>query len=436
MKKINMKKINLILLFLLYCGISEAGTWLPTGSLASNCAIFTMTGTTGGDVIISDYNSMLQKKSAGSMTWTPAGLSGRKVRYLTTLQNGDIYAISGTGSYIASSTSMIHRSTDGGTTWQDLFSRNFPFNNMVGGAMTVMQDGSYLAAIPVQKGPTIGNIVWTLVYKSTDNGTTWFAKDSNQTGEPKGMITVGDNKVFLGSTEDGVYYSATGGDHWWPIDTTTHFFGTRYTMDIVKSREGTIFYTEGAKVRRSTDNGLHTTILVTPSPSSSINAICVESDNEMYIATDDKKVYKSTNMGDTWQVMTTGLPGAANVYSLKIIDGKLFAGTYAYGVFYYEPDAVGVQNGSETASSFALNQNYPNPFNPTTKISFSIIKSSFVNLSVYDMLGKKVSEIVNGVKANGNYEVTFDASSLSGGVYFYKLQTEDFSEIKKMTLIK
>ncbi|CAF3790893.1 unnamed protein product [Rotaria sp. Silwood1] len=151
-------------------GFAQAGTWLPTGSLASNCAIFTMTGTSSGDVIAADYNSMLQKKSAGSISWTPAGLSGRKVRYLTTLPDGTIFGISGTGSYIASSTSMIHRSTNGGATWQDVFSRNFPFNNMVGGAMTVLQDGSYLAAIPVQKGPTIGDFVWTFVYKSTDNG--------------------------------------------------------------------------------------------------------------------------------------------------------------------------------------------------------------------------------------------------------------------------
>jgi len=431
-----MKKNSLIVFLLIFAGIAQAGTWLPTGLLAGNCAIFTMTGNTNGDVIISDYNSQLQKKSAGSMVWAPAGLSGRKVRYLTTLPNGTIFAISGTGSYIASSTTMIHRSTDGGTTWEDVFSRNFPFNNMVGGAMTVLQDGSYLAAIPVQKGPTIGDIIWTLVYKSTNNGNSWFAKDSNQIGEPKGMITVGDNIVFLGSTEDGVYYSATGGDHWWPVDTTAHFFGTRYTMDVVKSREGTIFYTEGAKIRRSTNGGVNIQTLVTPSPGYAINAICAASDNELYIATDDKKVYSSSNMGTTWQLMTAGLPAGANVYSLKIIDGKLYAGTYAYGVFYFEPDGVSVPNVNTLADGFELKQNYPNPFNPSTQISFSIPKSSFVNLNIFDLNGKEVAVLLSENKAAGNYNINFDASKFSTGIYFYQLQAEGFSEIKKMSLIK
>ncbi len=429
-------KTKILIFLFLFAGLAQAGTWVPTGSLASNCAIFTITGTVTNDVIISDYNSQLQKKSAGSNTWVPAGLVGRKVRFLTTLDDGTIFAISGTGSYIASSTSMIHRSSDGGNTWQDVFSRNFPFNNSVGGAMTVLQDGSYLAAIPVQKGPTIGDFIWTFIYRSTDNGNTWFARDSMQLGEPKGMITVGDNQVFVGTTLDGVYRSVTGGDHWWPVDTTSHFFGSRYTMDVAKSREGTIYYTQGAKLRRSTDGGINIATLATPSPSSAINALCVVADNEIYIASDDKKIYKSTTMGDTWQLMTTGLPAAANVYSLKVIGGKLYAGTYAYGVYYYEPDAVSVSNGNTVVNGFELKQNYPNPFNPSTKISFSITKSSFVKLSVYDMIGREVSVLISENKPAGNYEINFDASALSGGVYFYKVQTEGFTETKKMLLSK
>jgi hypothetical protein len=122
--------------------------------------------------------------------------------------------------------------------------------------------------------------------------------------------------------------------------------------------------------------------------------------------------------------------------ALKIIGGKLFAGTYAYGVYYYDPDAVSVSNGNTIVNEFDLKQNYPNPFNPSTKISFSITKSSFVRLSVYDMIGREVSVLINENKPVGNYEINFDASALSGGVYFYKLQTEGFTETKKMTLSK
>ena len=83
-----------------------------------------------------------------------------------------------------------------------------------------------------------------------------------------------------------------------------------------------------------------------------------------------------------------------------------------------------------------LNQNYPNPFNPTTTISFSIPSSAFTSLKVYDILGNEVATLVNEEKQAGNYELQFDASNLSSGIYLYKLQVCSFVETKKMILIK
>ncbi len=84
----------------------------------------------------------------------------------------------------------------------------------------------------------------------------------------------------------------------------------------------------------------------------------------------------------------------------------------------------------------SLNQNYPNPFNPSTKIRYSTPTSEFVTLKVYDVLGKEVATLVNEEKATGSYEVSFDAAGLSSGMYFYKLQTDNFVETKKMLLLK
>jgi len=92
--------------------------------------------------------------------------------------------------------------------------------------------------------------------------------------------------------------------------------------------------------------------------------------------------------------------------------------------------------GNITPGRFELNQNYPNPFNPVTNIKFSLPKAGFVNLVVYDALGRKAAELVAGNYSAGTYKVDFDASGLSSGVYFYKLETEGFTEIKKMMLIK
>jgi predicted GH43/DUF377 family glycosyl hydrolase len=91
---------------------------------------------------------------------------------------------------------------------------------------------------------------------------------------------------------------------------------------------------------------------------------------------------------------------------------------------------------SGTPLKFKLSQNYPNPFNPSTKINFAIPQTSFVNLTVYNVLGEEVATLVNETKAPGNYEVNFNAVNLTSGIYFYKLQTGSFNETKKMILIK
>lgn len=89
-----------------------------------------------------------------------------------------------------------------------------------------------------------------------------------------------------------------------------------------------------------------------------------------------------------------------------------------------------------TISDFSLQQNYPNPFNPTTKIKYSIAGSQMVTLKVYDILGNEISTLVNEVKQPGTHEVTFDGSKLSSGIYFYKLNSDSFTQTKKLVLIK
>jgi hypothetical protein len=87
-------------------------------------------------------------------------------------------------------------------------------------------------------------------------------------------------------------------------------------------------------------------------------------------------------------------------------------------------------------NEFTLEQNYPNPFNPSTKIRYSIAEFSFVNLTVFNLLGEEIESLVNGEQSAGVYEATFDASKLSSGIYFYTLKTESFSSSKKMILVR
>jgi hypothetical protein len=94
------------------------------------------------------------------------------------------------------------------------------------------------------------------------------------------------------------------------------------------------------------------------------------------------------------------------------------------------------QISSIVPAKYNLYQNYPNPFNPTTKIKFDIQKSGFAKLSVYDMQGKLVKDLVNEAVPAGSFEVSFDGKELSSGIYYYKMEIDGFVITKKMMLVK
>ena len=113
-------------------------------------------------------------------------------------------------------------------------------------------------------------------------------------------------------------------------------------------------------------------------------------------------------------------------YRLKQIDNN---GNFEYFALNSEVE-VGVPK------KFDVSQNYPNPFNPTTKINFDLPENGKVDLRLYDMLGREVATLVNEVRTAGYYTVNFNASSLSSGIYFYRMNAGKFSSIKKMAVIK
>jgi hypothetical protein len=95
-----------------------------------------------------------------------------------------------------------------------------------------------------------------------------------------------------------------------------------------------------------------------------------------------------------------------------------------------------VKENSIKPSNFELSQNYPNPFNPSTIINYSVKQRSFITLKIYDALGKEVVTLVNGEREQGSYQVNFNARNLSNGIYFYRLTAGNFTDVKKMILLK
>ncbi|MBK7630611.1 MAG: T9SS type A sorting domain-containing protein [Ignavibacteriales bacterium] len=112
-------------------------------------------------------------------------------------------------------------------------------------------------------------------------------------------------------------------------------------------------------------------------------------------------------------------------YRLKQID---YDGTYAYS------DEVNVDVSGP--AQYSLEQNYPNPFNPSTLIKYSVAQDGFVNVSIFNLLGEKVATLVNSNMKAGSYELNFNASQLSSGVYFYSIEAGNFKAVKKMMLMK
>ncbi|HLT24704.1 MAG TPA: M14 family zinc carboxypeptidase [Ignavibacteria bacterium] len=184
------------------------------------------------------------------------------------------------------------------------------------------------------------------------------------------------------------------------------------------------------------------------------------------------QVQISTNNGSTWIALSgkytkpgsgffqpNGQPlydGTLNAWRDEEIDISQYKGNNVKLRFYFRSDGglnydgwyvddicilgydagTSVTGTGENPFTYSLSQNYPNPFNPTTSIHFSTPSLQNVSLKVYDMLGRQVAELVNGMHQAGNYTISFNGSELSSGVYYYKLEAENFTQTKQMVLVK
>jgi len=314
---------------------------------------------------------------------------------------------------------------------------------------------------PVVMDPNDNNILYygtDRVYRTTNSAGNWTAVSGDLTdgipGTRLGTVTT----IAVAPSNSNVIYAGTDDSHVW----VTTDFGTSWndisgvlptrwvTRVVVDPVDENIIYVtfSGLKWRdpqphvfRSSDMGTTWSDISSNLPDAPVNAFAVDNNDQsvLYLG-NDVGMYVSFNTGVSWEFLGEGLP-IVTVGDIKIhpTANFLVAGTHGRSMYKIDLDMVtGIKTNNESTplNSFVLEQNYPNPFNPSTTIRYKVGSQQFVELNVYDILGNEVENIVGEEKAEGVYELEFDASNYTSGVYIYKLQAGNFIDVKKMILIK
>ena len=389
------------------------------------------------------------------------------------------FAVSDTNIFAATEAASVFRSTNNGSNWS-LANNGIPSINIFSLAVS----GTNLFA-----GTNGGG-----VYISTNNGLNWSTVNNGLTNTFILSLAVSGTNLFAGTYGGGVFRSTDNGSNW----TAANNGGL--TGAIIRSFAvvGTNLFagaSSGVGVFHSTDNGLSWNSISTGLPVTNFLSLAVKGDN-LFAATESIGLWKrsldgiipvelvsftaningniinlnwststeTNNSGfdierrqilntqpavsnEEWETISfiTGHGTTTETHSYSFIDKNLISGKYIYrlkqidldGTFEYSNE---VEVTIMVPEKFELSQNYPNPFNPSTKIRYSIpnVGSGLAQtvLKVYDVLGNEVATLVNEEKPAGNYEVDFNASQLSSGIYFYKLQAGSFVETRKMTLLR
>ena len=294
----------------------------------------------------------------------------------------------------------IYKSTVGGGSWQNLGSLGSKALSMASSSTST--DTVYVGTVPVTSGPVAA------IFR-TINGSTFTNVGAGQI--PNRYPT----DIHVNPNNSADVYATFGG------------FGTGH-------------------VYRSTNAGVNWTNISGNLPDVPHQSVAIDPlyTQNIYIG-NDLGVYVTTNNGAQWYEYRNGMPYAL-VFDVTIVypNRHIRATTHGNGIYERSlvQNPVGIkQIGNEVPVKFALYQNYPNPFNPTTKIRFDIpskVKSetSNVKIIIYDISGRAVTTLLNKQTNAGRYEIDWDASNYSSSVYFYQLTAGDYSDTKKMILVK
>jgi photosystem II stability/assembly factor-like uncharacterized protein len=389
----------------------------------------------------------------------------------------DVHFVDNNNGWIAGNTGLIMNTSNGGLNWN---------------VQTAPPNNTYYSIFfaDTQNG-WAGGYAGKLI-RTTNGGTNWidgsvgtnrFRYDLYFINANTGWVVGGDNGVFpTFIPHREIYYTNNGGVSWTTQYATS---GESPLMAVCFIDNNTGFAVgETGAVMRTTNSGSNW-LLDTTITSYHLTDVFFVNSNKGWIVgiylglPHVPAIFNTNDGGNSWSIQTFGVGESfSSIYFADVMNGWAVGGNssgsnirytsnggvnwayqssptnnHLYKVYFfnqYNGWAVGlngtilkygdsttnIQNNEQNPKNFILSQNYPNPFNPYTNIGFEIPLKSSVKLTVYDIKGRVIRTLVNETKNRGKYIVGFNAGGLPSGVYFYKLITEEFTDTKKMVLMK
>jgi len=339
-----------------------------------------------------------------------------------------IYFVDQNNGYTTGESGIIMKTTDGGSNWSQQVIPSFHFYDIFfADNLTGWVTGEYL-----------GLPHYTSVFRTTDGGINWtesaFGTDENLSSvyfidNMKGWAVGGANSQGL------VYYTSDGGVNWIQqnIPTTEYLYKVFFIDENhgwASGHLGTILSTVNPVPVELTSftavsNGNNVTLLWQTTTETNNSGFEVQRKQTEWESIGFVNGQGTTTKENSYSFVDDNLTAGKYQYRLKQID---FDGSFEYS------EIVNVQ--VQAPSDYTLFQNFPNPFNPSTTIKYSIPAGGVVKLTVLNAIGEEIETLVNEYKSEGAHEVTFNAKNIPSGIYLYRIETDKFSSVKKMVLLK
>jgi ligand-binding sensor domain-containing protein len=371
---------------------------------------------------------------------------------------GHVYSLQfdSDGKFYAASANGLFCSTDRGESWNNIYP-TYNFDNYVSnvllikiseiligvrrgintilysndGGLTWSGDSSNIG-IDFLVMDKEGNIYagWEPIYKSTDKGHSWnVLKDSLYTWSF--YITSSGN--LLAGTTCGIYLSTDSGNSW----TRTGYFDCGDITFIKGVNNDEIIFIVGADrfrgIRYSADGGYNWEYVSNSDTIRWGTSILPINNYEVYFGSQFYGVFKYNTKDSSLVGVNDGLQYGVSAMAYDSL-GYLY--TSSDGIYRSRNTLDTSKYIRNSVYNYSLAQNYPNPFNSNTTIEYSLETPGQVYITVYNLLGENVAEILNESKSKGKYQIVFNASRLASGIYFYQMRVGNFSQIKKMVLLR